>query len=93
MAYVRVWVCCAWVWYCEDLLCQVLAKKGEKRLIQMLEPQVDVIKCGTQMLDKMFDPIYVTYFVTCDLSYEHSCDLCSKLPGVVVDLSRSTGGS
>ena len=84
MAFIRLWMSCAWVWYCEDLLCQVLAKKGEKRLIQMLEPHVDVINCCTQMLDKMFDPTYVSYVF---------CDLCSKLPGVVIVLSRSTGGS
>ena len=75
MAYVRVWVCCAWVWYCEDLLCQVLAKKGEKdELAQMLIPQVVVLAVHRCRI-KMFDPIFVTYFVTCDLSYKHSCDL------------------
>ena len=85
MAFIRVWVCCAWVRYCEGLICQVLAKKGAKRLVQMLEPQVDVLtiavhNCWIRCLILLMCHIY---FVTCDLSYKHSCDLCSELQRVV----------
>ena len=47
----------------------------------------------TNMSNRMSNPMFVwTCFVTCDLSYEHNCDLSSELPGVVVDFPRSTGG-
>ena len=85
MGFVRVWVSCAWVWFCEGLLCQVLAKKGEKGFVAQMFRQESVltnvvqtcrIKCFIMFL-------FGYFFVTCDLSYEHSCDLCSELPGVV----------
>ena len=67
MAFIRVWVSCAWVWYYEGLLCQVLAIKGEKgelAQILLLLPQVVIINVH-RCQNKMFDPISVTY--VCDL--------------------------
>ena len=45
---------------------------------------------NTNMSNWMSDPMSVwTCFVTCDLSYEHSYDMCSELPRVMGDLVLS----
>ena len=31
MAFIRIWVSTTWVWFCEGLSCQFLAKKGENK--------------------------------------------------------------
>ena len=60
MDFVRVWVSCAWVWFCEGLLCQFLAKKGEKGFAQM-----DSHNYFSKMSDKKFYPGSVV--LPCDL--------------------------
>ena len=76
MDFVRVWVSTFWVWFFKGCVCQFLAKKGESCIIQML-----FSLRSNRMLNKMSysSLVFLSASVSCNLSYEHNCVLCSKL--------------
>ena len=85
MGFIRIWENCSWIWFCEGFLCQFLAKKGEKGYCYYLTlPSLQqLLKILITKTCHKFsrNSNGVNFFVTCDLSYEHSCDLCSELQG------------
>ena len=88
MGFIRIWENCSWIWFCEGFLWQFLAKKGEKGVKEYcygltLSSLQQLLKILITKTCHKFsrNSNGVNFFVTCDLSYEHSCDLCSELQG------------
>ena len=85
MHFIKAWANCVWISFGEGSNCQVLSKKGERNHISLTEQHNNTIQerakqclshklCHTIMNNKLL--------VTCDLSFEHNCDLCSELLGI-----------
>ena len=75
MAFIRVWVSYAWVWYYEGLLCQVLAIKGEKGELAQLRCYCC---CFYKWLLLMFTNVKIRCQVVI-ICVTYVCDLWSEL--------------
>src|SRR4051812_37794473 len=90
MSFVCVLVSRAWVWYCDALLYQNLFRKRKTRV-----GDVDGLYHGFFCNNNKDVPSYTTFcigiifVVICDLSYEHNCDLCYELLGLVDSFNSS----
>src|SRR3954471_21837168 len=84
MSFVCVLMSRVWVWYCNGLLYQNLFRKRKTRA-----GDVDGLYHGFFCNNNKNVPPYTTFsigtsvVVIYDLSYEHNCDLCSELLGLV----------
>ena len=87
MGFFRVWVSCAWVWCCDGLLCQVLAKKGEKGFVAQMFRQGLVLTNVIQTCRIKCSIMYLFGSVFCDLWSELWTQLWP-----VFRVTRSGGG-
>src|SRR4051812_6741590 len=84
MSFACVLVSRVWVWYYDGLLYQNLLRKRKTRV-----GDVDGLYHGFFCNNNKDVPLYTTFsigyifVVICDMIYEHNCDLCSELLGLV----------
>src|SRR4051812_43519141 len=87
MGFMRIWMGTLWGCSREVFSCNLLAKKREKCYLScLLLWDFGFWYKGTHGIYKYVKKDVQSSFLimSCDMSYEHNCDLCSELPRVTM---------